>query len=508
MNWLRGISLALLGGAALAACGGASNPSETEPVGEVSQAITAACNLNTVGFPCDPDGPAKPKLECEGVCGLHANGLVTCQVVALGALNGVACGTTSGVGDAACKRYCSGKTCMAANAPAGAACRPTSKSTPCDGTCDGAGKCDDLGAAACPFGRDEQLCTFATCNFASSAQCKTANLAKNAQCSDANACEISKCDGKGKCLAGGTVGCDDGNACTDDECDATDGGCAGVNDDTNTCSDGNACTTGDFCSSGGCVPGTVALDCNDQKVCTVDSCDPNTGCANVPKCVDSDACTDDLCDETNGGACSHPPKACNDDNPCTTDTCDGATGCVFTALNCDDNDACTADSCGAGACVHEPIVDCGAGGAGGAGAGGEAGAAGAGEGGEPVTGGSGGVAGSGGAAGDPSVSGGPAGGSSGTGGLNSGGGSTTTGGTTGGTGEPGTSGSSTGGSSSGTAAIPTAGGQDDQLPPTDNAGETSGCGCRTVGSRGSHGAWSGLALLGAVLLRRKLRRNA
>jgi hypothetical protein len=51
---------------------------------------------------------------------------------------------------------------------------------------------------------------------------------------------------------------------------------------------------------------------------------------------------------------------CNDNNLCTTDTCDPATGsCVHTQLSCDDNDTCTADSCDqAVGCVHTLVNGC------------------------------------------------------------------------------------------------------------------------------------------------------
>jgi MYXO-CTERM domain-containing protein len=501
MNKLRATFSLVMASCLFAACGvGQPSSREDESLGSVAQAITAACNLNTIGLPCDPDGPANPKLECEGVCAVATNGLVACQPVTVGLLNGVICGTTSGVGDAACKRYCSGKTCLAANAPSGAACRPTNKGSPCDGACDGAGKCDAL-ATACDFGRSEQLCTFATCNFANSKQCVVANLGRNTICSDANVCSIGKCDGKGACKAGPTVGCDDGNACTDDSCDPVDGGCQGVNNDANTCSDSNACTVGDSCSNGACIAGSAPLDCDDHLLCTNDSCDPNTGCANVPKCTDADACTDDVCDPVDG-TCSHPAKACDDSNPCTVDSCDGATGCVFTPLDCDDADACTADSCSAGVCAHELTIACAAGGAGGNDGAGGADPAGGGDGSvDPVAGtdqgGSAGTDATGGTTGGNN----PTAGSSGS----ESGGSTAVGGlpATGGS-----AGASTGATSNiaGTTGVggsgPAAGGD----PATEPTGDSSsGCSCRTAGETSSG---SSLALLltlaaSAVLRRRR-----
>ena len=76
MNWLRGVGLLVVIGSAIGACS-SGDPEPDAEVGETTQAITAACNVDTVGLPCDPDGPAGAKLECEGVCAIGATGLAT-----------------------------------------------------------------------------------------------------------------------------------------------------------------------------------------------------------------------------------------------------------------------------------------------------------------------------------------------------------------------------------------------------------------------------------------------
>lgn len=51
------------------------------------------------------------------------------------------------------------------------------------------------------------------------------------------------------------------------------------------------------------------------------------------------------------------PADCNDEDLCTTDTCtDGA--CVFTPLPCDDGSVCTTDTCAAGVCQHVQSAAC------------------------------------------------------------------------------------------------------------------------------------------------------
>src|SRR6185436_20565896 len=98
---------------------------------------------------------------------------------------------------------------------------------------------------------------------------------------------------EGTCQPGFPTICDDGNVCTTDSCDPKTGICDFA-DNTGSCSDGDACTAGDTCGGGTCHPGTVVV-CNDNNVCTTDSCNPATGtCAfvgNTNACNDGSACT-------------------------------------------------------------------------------------------------------------------------------------------------------------------------------------------------------------------------
>jgi cysteine-rich repeat protein len=134
-----------------------------------------------------------------------------------------------------------------------------------------------------------------------------------------------------------------------------------------TCSDGNACTTGDTCSAGTCVGGPAAV-CNDGNACTADSCNPATGCVfnptplNGTSCNDGNACT--TADRCNAGACvGGGTVVCNDFNGCTLDTCNPASGCVFDpapleGASCNDSQICTiGDVCSAGVCSGSPAPD-------------------------------------------------------------------------------------------------------------------------------------------------------
>lgn len=522
---------------AQACSSGDKSPAGDEHVGETTQAITTACSLATLGLPCDPDGPGKPLSECEGVCWFATTGLVTCAPVKTGSMDGISCGTQAGVGDNACKHFCSGKTCLAATASAGTACRPNSGAGICEGQCDGGGHCAPI-AQPCPEGRNEQLCTVNFCDQKDATKCTVLNLSKNTICSDANACSISSCNGLGVCIKGGTAGCNDGNACTDDTCDPDSGACLGQFNDANGCSDSNACTSGDFCKSGVCHAGTTTPDCDDQNPCTTDSCDPNVGCAHVQiTCSDGNACTTDSCNP-NTGACSNIDLGCDDQNPCTVDACSTLTGCSHVAMTCDDDNACTADSCAAGECKHDPvscadadactddscvpatgcahapIQGCGTGGTGGsggaAGTGGTDSASGAsGEGGEGGT-GTGGTESTAGTStgGTDATSGSANGGEPATGGTGPGpqagdtglpsAGSTAAGSSTGGSSSAGTDSTAGTGTHPGVAGEDSVGGSD-----AHEVNSSSGCGCRVAETpRQTTGAWA-LALLGALAVVRR-----
>jgi len=182
-------------------------------------------------------------------------------------------------------------------------------------------------------------------------------------------CQNGTCAGQcgnGVCEAGETASCaadcacgitgstcDDGNACTSDICNPADGLCAHAAV-PGACDDGKVCTTGDACSGGACVG--VAANCADGLDCTLDACNPSSGCQHLPHaelCDDDVTCTTDAC--ALGAGCTHTENvsACDDGNACTTDSCSPTTGCGHVAATggCDDSDLCTTgDTCIASAC--------------------------------------------------------------------------------------------------------------------------------------------------------------
>ncbi len=290
--------------------------------------------------------------------------------------------------------------------------------------------------AACAA--DTNPCTTAKCNTATGA-CAQAAVGDGAACdADSSVCTNSDSCRAGLCTAGAALDCDDGDPCTTDSCDARDG-CRHVDidnccvadsdcaDATDPCkvaacseeiqrcgliaasdgipcdADASVCTHGDACLQGACAAG-AALDCDDGDPCTIDACDPASGCTHVastePACVcaptrataeciggdvvwrdgcdevgevavacdDGDAASDDRC-EAEAAVCLHVPAGRDDcDTSCDgawTSTCEDGhviwrdpCGVVAgIAVACASGDRCTAARCDAdlAACVRAPV---------------------------------------------------------------------------------------------------------------------------------------------------------
>lgn len=232
--------------------------------------------------------------------------------------------------------------------------------------------CDDLNACT-----DDDVCQAGVCVAGFVKDCSDGNVctddkcdvvsgcyytANTASCEDGSKCtEGDKCSAK-TCKAGSVVVCNDNNVCTSDAC-VPETGCVFTKLTGTSCTDNSECTVGDKCSNGTCAPGTT-LDCNDNNVCTQDSCIAATGCAHDPVtgvCTDNNACTEN--DYCSAGSCkSGTALVCNDNKQCTDDTCNTSTGCVYTNDNtnsCTDSNACTInDHCSAGVCVNDGAPNC------------------------------------------------------------------------------------------------------------------------------------------------------
>jgi formylglycine-generating enzyme required for sulfatase activity len=246
------------------------------------------------------------------------------------------------------------------------------------GTCGGT----DTSATDCDDGNP---CTDDSCAPASGC----IHAPNTADCDDGDACTLGDACADGTCRGATQRDCDDGNVCTDDACEAASG-CTHA-DNLAACDDGDACTTVDVCDGGECR-GDTAPDCDDGNPCTADACDPANGCVHPlhvgecaaarcdglvhvaaavcvvdecpapvqTSCDDGNPCTVDSCDPEAG--CAHDGTGvitnCNDGNECTTgDACRGnaAGDCAGTdtsAVACDDHNPCTDDSC-------DPLAGCG-----------------------------------------------------------------------------------------------------------------------------------------------------
>jgi hypothetical protein len=177
-------------------------------------------------------------------------------------------------------------------------------------------------------------------------------------CDDLNACTIDDACVAGLCQGGEPLLCNDDNVCTDDTCD-TETGCVFTNNSAD-CDDGQFCSIDDQCVDGVCT-GQGSYDCDDSNPCTTDGCDDDFGCQysnNTADCDDNDVCTvGDVC--SNGDCTPGPtPLDCNDSDVCTDDSCHPVDGCQydFNSDPCDDSDACTmSDECYAGDCIGLPL---------------------------------------------------------------------------------------------------------------------------------------------------------
>ena len=250
------------------------------------------------------------------------------------------------------------------------------------GACSGVRQCGAHGLTEClgPNPRPEECngvdddCNGATDDFAPNASCKSP-INEFGQCKgklvacengkpvcDAQEAKPELCNGIDDDCDGDTDEglCEDGLDCTKGICN-TDGSCKQIQLSGTPCDDGSICTAIDKCANGLCIGGG-ALDCDDKDACSVDSCDPLSGCMHAPAsegfCADDgNPCTQDLCQN---GACVHPPVqeglACADDGKaCTTDVCSNG---FCTHLPADgkacveDGNPCTSDVCKGGLCSH------------------------------------------------------------------------------------------------------------------------------------------------------------
>ena len=199
---------------------------------------------------------------------------------------------------------------------------------------------------------DHNPCSVDSCNPAIG--CVASPGPDGVPCTTDNPCVLDA-----QCLLGGCLGsppdCDDGDGCTLDLCDP-DSGCVHKLQDGLPCDDGDACTTADQCFGGKCLNGPMTK-CDDDNPCSIDTCNALVGCVHLPTqspcctgldsvCDDGNACTDDLCDpQTLDCASTQNTKNCDDGNSCTIQDLCDKGQCVGKTVPCDDGDPCTQDVC-------------------------------------------------------------------------------------------------------------------------------------------------------------------
>lgn len=184
--------------------------------------------------------------------------------------------------------------------------------------------------------------------------CKHVPVDDGLACNDNSFCTINDKCVAGKCV-GEVVECDDNNICTDDSCDPEFGCVYQFNNAP--CDDGNPCSVGDTCQQGECVAGSDELNCDDGNPCTDDYCSPVEGCLYINHtrdCDDGDPCT--VGDACNKGQCEPGTEAlnCDDGNVCHSGTCVPFVGCQYEFVDgpCDDGEFCTVgDYCHEGVCM-------------------------------------------------------------------------------------------------------------------------------------------------------------
>ncbi len=310
------------------------------------------------GTACDDSGDCPPGYGCALVSNVEGTQSQQCLPKA-----GAACTCSPRAHKLLLSTTCTVKldagTCKGARA-CGAAGLSACDAKPTKETCNGLdddcngktdeGLCDDANA-----------CTTDTCDPALTLAGGCTHTAAPGSCdADANACtEGDACDA-GVCKPGQTKLCDDTNPCTLDACDPATG-CTQTIDDGKACSDDDACTVGDVCLGGSCSSGALKA-CKPGGFCVTAACEPTSGaCKETHKpagtpCSDDNACTSG--DACKGAACGGTTVICDDGNPCTADSCHPTLGCQSKASPqpCDDGNACTAaDVCSGGLCVGQAI---------------------------------------------------------------------------------------------------------------------------------------------------------
>jgi len=136
--------------------------------------------------------------------------------------------------------------------------------------------------------------------------------AEQIECKPASKCEKSVCDPKLGCV-NSPINCEDGNKCTVNVCDPKVG--CKVEKEIE-------------CPAKGFFESKEYLDNKEKYDCSTFRCQPDVGCVTTPKtCNDNNICTEDSCVK---GKCVNTPITCTNPDPtnnCVSVKCDPKLGC-------------------------------------------------------------------------------------------------------------------------------------------------------------------------------------
>jgi hypothetical protein len=201
------------------------------------------------------------------------------------------------------------------------------------------------------------------CNLSGNGTCQT--VPNGYECADSDLCDGTEVCQNGQCVDGQPLQCANANACTVDYCDPVEGCKHDPLLDGTSCADGNPCNGDETCLRGNCAVGDTK-DCDDHNLCTVDSCDPASGCQHEAL-PDRTGCGGGQCGSGTcfGGECQFDdPAQCDDEDPCTQDWCEPANGCQYETWP-DGYECGKCMMCSGAVCVDiedcdEPTCGCGA----------------------------------------------------------------------------------------------------------------------------------------------------
>lgn len=281
------------------------------------------------------------------------------------------------------------RACDDGNACTGNGCDPASGL--CRYTALSGGACDDGNPCTTDDACGEGVCTGAA---TPECDCRLAGACVNERCFGQPGCESEAgycgdghdndgdgridcadddCAGSGgpgghSCEPAGETTCHDGfDNDGDGVGDCADPDCAG-----RSCDDGLFCTRDEICEGEACVGLPRDALCDDEEVCTVDTCDAGQGCAHEAL-PDGSGCGSALCAglvwtaaECVAGLCvAAVLEDCADDSACTRDQCDAELGCTRELLP--DGSECgprrcdglrwLASSCQTGFCTGATLVE-------------------------------------------------------------------------------------------------------------------------------------------------------